>query len=71
MPPLVFFPSIMLNAKPLFSLKAKFGKKRIERFLIKESTQRLDAFPNFFPKKLVIENVRDLIDNCFIFFGSI
>ena len=54
----------------LVIIELKFGKtKGLNVF--KEITSGLDAFPIFFPKKLVIENVRDLIDDCFIFFASI
>ena len=51
-------------------IERKFGKTK-ELRVFTENTSRLDAFPFFFQKKLVIENVRDLIDDSFIFFASI
>ena len=70
-----FFELMILNAKSLFSLKAKFGKdknqtKRIERFL--ESIHK-DLM--FFPKKVKEVSdwkyLRDSKNDSFIFFESI
>ena len=75
LPLLFFFELMILNAKSLFSLKAKFGKdknqtKRIERFL--ESIHK-DLM--FFPKKVKEASdwkyLRDSKNDSFIFFESI
>ena len=65
---------MILNAKSwLILLKAKFGKDKnqtnnsFKTFFKRVQNEELMFFRYFSPKKLVVENVRDHIDSCFIF----
>ena len=73
LPPLVFFSLLRkVNIHIESKVWERQGSNQLTKELnfFKESKERLDAFP-FFPKKLVVEDFRDHIDDCFIFFASI
>jgi len=64
---IVFF-QIELSAKSLFLLKAKFGNKKIERFV--KTVHKLDAFPFFFSKKVTVQRFCEKTWENFHFFSN-